>query len=83
VTKYIINEGFFVGRMNFSSFLIDDGLIRAETCREYISYLIKTLSIVAKQKVLLFTVKLHAVISQQTELFITTTARASNISVVI
>jgi hypothetical protein len=34
----------------------DDGLIRAETCREYISYLIKTLSIVAKQKVLLFTV---------------------------
>jgi hypothetical protein len=34
----------------------DDGLIRAETCREYRSYLIKTLSIVAKQKVLLFTV---------------------------
>jgi hypothetical protein len=28
----------------------DDGLIRAETCREYRSYLIKTLSIVAKQK---------------------------------
>jgi hypothetical protein len=48
--------------MNSASFLIfckfpDDGLIRAETCREYISYLIKTLSIVAKQKVLLFTVK--------------------------
>jgi hypothetical protein len=37
---------------------LDDGLIRAETCREYRSYLIKTLSIVAKQKVLLFTVKL-------------------------
>jgi hypothetical protein len=35
--------------------LNDDGLIRAETCREYRSYLIKTLSIVAKQKVLLFT----------------------------
>jgi hypothetical protein len=31
-------------------------LIRAETCREYRSCLIKTLSIVAKQKVLLFTV---------------------------
>jgi hypothetical protein len=48
--------------MNSASFLIfyrslDDGLIRAETCREYRSYLIKTLSIVAKQKVLLFTVK--------------------------
>jgi hypothetical protein len=28
---------------------------RVETCREYINYLIKTLSIVAKQKVLLFT----------------------------
>jgi hypothetical protein len=37
---------------------IDDGLIRAETCREYRSYLIKTLSIVAKQKVLLFTVNI-------------------------
>jgi hypothetical protein len=38
--------------------LTADGLIRAETCREYRSYeyLIKTLSIVAKQKVLLFTV---------------------------
>jgi hypothetical protein len=34
----------------------DDGIIRAEKCREYRSYLIKTLSIVAKQKVLLFTV---------------------------
>jgi hypothetical protein len=34
------------------------GLIRAETCREYRSYLIKTLSIVAKQKVLLFTVNI-------------------------
>jgi hypothetical protein len=34
---------------------LDDGPIRAETCREYVSYLIKTLSIVAKQKVLLFT----------------------------
>jgi hypothetical protein len=32
--------------------------IRAETCREYRSYLIKTLSIVAKQKVLLFTVNI-------------------------
>jgi hypothetical protein len=30
--------------------------IRAETCREYRSYTIKYLSIVAKQKVLLFTV---------------------------
>jgi hypothetical protein len=30
--------------------------MRAKTCREYRSYLIKTLSIVAKQKVLLFTV---------------------------
>jgi hypothetical protein len=29
-----------------------------ETCREYISYLLKTLSIVAKQKVLLFTVNI-------------------------
>jgi hypothetical protein len=38
---------------------LDDGLIRAEICREYRSYLIKTLSIVAKQKeVLLFTVNI-------------------------
>jgi hypothetical protein len=35
---------------------LDDGLIRAETCREYRSYL--TLSIVAKQKVLLFTINI-------------------------
>jgi hypothetical protein len=35
--------------------------VRAETCREYRSYLIKTLSIVAKQKVLLFTVNTRTV----------------------
>jgi hypothetical protein len=43
----------------------DDGLIRAETCREYRSYLIKTLSIVAKQKVLLFTVNIQSVVTYQ------------------
>jgi hypothetical protein len=35
----------------------DDSLIRSETC-EYRRYLIKNLSIVAKQKVLLFTVNI-------------------------
>jgi hypothetical protein len=33
-------------------------VLRAETCSEYRSYLIKTLSIVAEQKVLLFTVNI-------------------------